>query len=87
MPIHWDGHELGFLLTASGCYSAVHFSLPKGWWKGFIHRQPVAAMSMAWATAGFILPLIVPPIRRRLGMPTNQYNAEHPDVVYPTYNV
>ena len=87
MTIHWDGHELGFLLTASGCYSAVHYSLPKGWYKGFIHRQPVAALCVAWATIGFALPLTVPPIRRRMGLPTNQYNAQHPMCVHPKYEL
>lgn len=86
MP-HWDGHELGFLLTFSGCASAVHYSLPKGWYRGFIHRQPVAALSLAWGITGMLMPLVIPPIRRRMGLPTNQYNATHPDCVFPKYEL
>ena len=85
MAIHWDGHEIGFLLTASGCYAAAHFSMPKGYLRAFIHKQPVLALSMGWATMAFALPFIVPPIRRRMGLPTNQYNADHPNCVYPKY--
>jgi hypothetical protein len=81
MPI--DGHEVGIGSTIVGALYLVHRTLPKGWVRGYIHRQPVAALASFWALLGFALPLTVPPIRRALKLPTNQYNAEHPNAVIP----
>jgi hypothetical protein len=83
--VHWDGHELAVVSTMGGAVLLVHRTLPANWVRGFIHRQPVAAMSCAWALIGATLPLVVPPLRRSLGLPTNQYDADHPGVVMPKY--
>jgi hypothetical protein len=29
--------------------------------------------------------VVVPPIRNKLGLPTNQYNAGRPGTIYPKY--
>jgi hypothetical protein len=63
----------------------VHRTLPQGWARSFIHRQPIAAMACGWALIGVTLPLVIPPIRRRLKLPTNQYNAENPMALTPNY--
>lgn len=84
MP-HVDGHELGILATITGMYSVTAGTLGKGWLKGFIHRQPVAAFSVAIGTVGVLMPIIIPPIRRKIGLPTNQYEAGHPGAIYPKY--
>jgi len=83
MPL--DGHEVAFGTSIAGAVALVHRTLPQGWVRSLIHRQPVIAMSCAWAAMGLTLPLVVPPIRRAIGFPTNQYNAEHPKVSFPKY--
>jgi hypothetical protein len=84
MP-HWDGHEVSFVTSIGGAFYLFHRTLPKGWMRGFIHRQPIAAMSVVWAITGMTLPLVVPPIRRALNLPTNQYDASHPNATFPKY--
>lgn len=84
--VHLDGHEVAVVSTMGGALAVLHRTMPAGWIRGFIHRQPVAAMSCAWALIGVTLPLVVPPIRRRLGMPTNQYEDGHVHtIVTPKY--
>ena len=85
MPI--DGHEVGIASTVLGAVYLTHRTLPKGWVKGFIHRQPVAALATAWALIGFSAPLLITPLRRALKLPTNQYDAEHPKVTFPKSKV
>lgn len=80
-----DGHEVGIVTTLGGAFYLIHRTLPANWHKGFIHRQPVAAMAVAWGIAGMTLPLVVPRLRRMAGLPTNQYDASHPKVAYPKY--
>jgi len=81
--VHIDGHELAIFGTVTGLYQVTNGVLGKGWVKSFIHRQPVAAFSVALACVGITLPIVIPPIRRKLGFPTNQYEAGFPGVVYP----
>ena len=83
--VKWDGHELAVLGTISGVYGVCQATLGPGWVKSFIHRQPVAAMSVFLAGVGIALPLVVVPIRRSLKMPTNQYDASREGVVFPKY--
>ena len=78
-----DGHELGILGTVTGLYGVAQGTLGKGWVRQFIHRQPVAAFSVALAGVGVLLPVVVVPIRRKLGFPTNQYDASFPGTVFP----
>jgi hypothetical protein len=80
-----DGHEVAFVSTIVGCAALIHRTMPAGWMRSFVHRQPVAAMATLWAVIGVSLPLVVPPIRRTLGLPTNQYDAYHPKVNFPKY--
>jgi len=79
-----DGHELGIVSMCTGLYGVTTGVLGKGWVKSFIHRQPVAAFSVAIAGIGIVMPIFIPPLRRKLGMPTNQYEGGLPGVVYPT---
>jgi len=81
--VHIDGHELGIFGMITGLYQVANGTLGKGWIKSFIHRQPVAAFSVGLTCAGLVLPLIVPPIRRKLGLPTNQYEAGKQGVMHP----
>mmetsp|Transcript_11888 Transcript_11888/g.22516 ORF Transcript_11888/g.22516 Transcript_11888/m.22516 type:complete len:87 (+) Transcript_11888:125-385(+) len=81
--VRWDGHELAVVGSATGFWAIANGCLGKGWVKSMIHRQPVVAMSLALATAGVAMPIFIPPIRRKLGLPTNQYEAGLPGVVYP----
>mmetsp|Transcript_6169 Transcript_6169/g.7816 ORF Transcript_6169/g.7816 Transcript_6169/m.7816 type:complete len:85 (-) Transcript_6169:48-302(-) len=83
--MHIDGHELGILGTITGLYGVTNGVLGKGWVKSFIHRQPVAAFSVALGCVGVMMPILIPPIRRKLGMPTNQYDSGRPGTVYPKY--
>eukprot|EP00541_Cyclophora_tenuis_P004817 CAMPEP_0116544312 /NCGR_PEP_ID=MMETSP0397-20121206/2046_1 /TAXON_ID=216820 /ORGANISM="Cyclophora tenuis, Strain ECT3854" /LENGTH=83 /DNA_ID=CAMNT_0004068507 /DNA_START=47 /DNA_END=298 /DNA_ORIENTATION=- len=80
-----DGHELAILGTLSGSYSVANSTLGPGWVKRFIHRQPVAAFSVALSVVGVAMPLLIVPVRRALKFPTNQYDASHPNVVFPKY--
>jgi hypothetical protein len=81
-----DGHELAVVSTMGGAILLIHRTLPKGWGRAFIHRQPVAAMACFWGLTGLALPLIVPPLRRAMKLPTNQYDAHHPNVTMPKYS-
>ena len=81
--VHIDGHELGIISMCTGLYGVTTGCLGKGWVKSFIHRQPVAAFSVAIGCIGVAMPIFIPPLRRKLGMPTNQYEAGLPGVVYP----
>jgi len=81
--VEWEGHELMMLGTATSLYQITQGALGKGWARSLVHRYPVPAMSIALAGVGLLLPIVVVPIRRRLGLPTNQYDATHPKVVYP----
>jgi hypothetical protein len=83
--VRWDGHEIGVLSTVAGCLGILHGSMPKGWAKSFIHRQPVAAMSCFLFGVGLMLPVTIVPLRRSLGFPTNQYDAEDPRAKFPTF--
>ena len=83
--VHIDGHELAIFGTATGLYGVTSGVLGKGWVKQFIHRQPVAAFSVALGCFGLLMPIVIPPIRRKLGMPNNQYGADLPGAVYPKY--
>mmetsp|Transcript_22336 Transcript_22336/g.62302 ORF Transcript_22336/g.62302 Transcript_22336/m.62302 type:complete len:89 (+) Transcript_22336:522-788(+) len=83
--VRWEGHEIGIISTLLGCGAIAHGSMPRGWVKSFIHRQPIAAMSIFLFSAGVLMPVTVVPIRRSLGLPTNQYESEHPKVAYPKY--
>jgi hypothetical protein len=81
-----DGHELAVVSTLVGCGTLMNRTLPKGWIRSFIHRQPVPALATFWAMIGITLPLVVPPIRRALNLPTHHYDAEHPKTVFPKYD-
>jgi len=81
---HLDGHEVGIVTTLAGFYTVTNGIFHKGWVKSMIHRQPVVAMSLFLGCVGISLPIIVVPIRRRLGFPTNQYDATFPGTVFPT---
>ena len=83
--VHFDGHEVGVVGSMGGAFYLIHRTLPKGWVRGFIHRQPVAALSVFWGVTGVVLPLVVPRLRRALKLPTNQYDATHPKAVVPKY--
>lgn len=84
--MHLDGHELAILGTLSGSYGVANATLGPGWVKRFVQVQPVAAFSIALGLAGIALPLVVVPVRRALKLPTNQYDASHPRVVFPKYD-
>mmetsp|Transcript_28249 Transcript_28249/g.43458 ORF Transcript_28249/g.43458 Transcript_28249/m.43458 type:complete len:86 (+) Transcript_28249:165-422(+) len=75
--VKFDGHELAVIGTATGVIGVVDGCFGRGWAKSFIHRQPIAAMSCALFGIGILLPLTVVPIRRRMGLPTNQYDGQY----------
>jgi hypothetical protein len=81
----WEGHELAILGSLSGFYSITNSTLGPGWMKSFIHRHPVAAFSVGLACLGVAMPMTIVPLRRMLKLPTNQYDAAHPNVVFPKY--
>lgn len=81
-----DGHELAMVTNIGGALLLLNRSLPKGWVRGFIHRQPVAAMAALWGLVGFTLPLVVPRMRYVVGLPTNQYFQGQQGCVGPKYN-
>jgi len=78
-----DGHELAIFGTVTGVYGVVNGVLGKNWVKTFIHRQPVAAFSVALGCTAVLMPVVIVPLRRTLGLPTNQYDAARPGTVYP----
>mmetsp|Transcript_28054 Transcript_28054/g.51135 ORF Transcript_28054/g.51135 Transcript_28054/m.51135 type:complete len:87 (+) Transcript_28054:161-421(+) len=83
--VHVDGHEIAMLSTISGAIGVTHGIYGKGWFKSFIHRQPIIAFSVTLAGVGVMLPLVVVPLRRKLGFPTNQYDAHEVGVVWPKF--
>jgi hypothetical protein len=85
-PIHWDGHEISAFTTFATSAWLANRCMYDGWWKSLIHRQPAMAAAIAFAGVGMVGPLIVPRIRRQMGLPTNQYDAHNPDMVLPNYD-
>ena len=83
--VHLDGHELAILGTISGAWGVCNATLGKGWFRKFVNTQPVPAMSVCLGLAGIAMPLFVVPIRRSIGLPTNQYDATHPKVKFPKF--
>ena len=83
--VHIDGHELGIIATVTGLYGVTNGVLGKGWVKQFIHRQPVAVFSVAIACFGLAMPVVITPIRRKFGLPTNQYEGNRPGTIFPNY--
>jgi hypothetical protein len=82
-----DGHELAMVSNVGGALLLVNRSLPKGWVKGFIHRQPVAAMASLLVLVGFSLPIVVPRLRYMAGLPTNNYFPPgQPGSIGPRYS-
>lgn len=83
--VTYDGHEIGVLTGLVGMAMLVDRTMPKGWVRSFIHRQPVAALSTFGALIGIAIPVFIPPIRRALKLPTDQYDSSHPKTVFPKY--
>ena len=85
MPIfgHIDGHEIAMLSTIGGAVGVTHGIYGAGWFKSLIHRQPIIAFSVTIAAIGVCMPLVIVPLRRKLGLPTNQYDHMHPKTVWP----
>ena len=81
--VHIDGHELAMLSTITGAIGVTHGIYGKGWYKSLIHRQPIIAFSMALGAVGLTMPLVIVPLRRALGMPTNQYDHSREGTVFP----
>ena len=81
--VHLDGHELAVVSTIAGALSVTNGIHGKGWFKSLIHRQPILAFSMTLGVVGISLPLVIVPIRKRLGLPTNQYDHSAPGTVFP----
>ncbi|KAL7546882.1 hypothetical protein ACHAWF_010206 [Thalassiosira exigua] len=81
--VHFDGHELGMITTIAGALGVTHGCYGKGWFKSFVHRQPIIAFSVTLAGIGVCMPLVIVPLRRKLGLPTNQYEFDHPQTVFP----
>mmetsp|Transcript_24921 Transcript_24921/g.35711 ORF Transcript_24921/g.35711 Transcript_24921/m.35711 type:complete len:87 (+) Transcript_24921:117-377(+) len=81
--VKWEGSELMILGTITSLYQIANGGLGKGWAKGFVHRYPIPAMSIALGCVSVLLPIVVVPIRRKMGLPTNQYDAFHPKTVFP----
>lgn len=81
--VHIDGHELAMLATIGGAVQVTHGIYGKGWFRSFVHRQPIVAFGVSLAAVGVLMPIVIVPIRRRLGMPTNQYDHHDPKVVFP----
>ena len=81
--VHIDGHEIAMLSTISGAIGVTHGIYGKGWFKSLIHRQPIIAFSVAIGGLGVCMPLVIVPLRRSLGMPTNQYDHAREGTVFP----
>jgi len=81
--VHIDGHEFAMLSTLTGALGITQGIYGKGWFRSIIHRQPIIAFSLAIGAAGILMPVTIVPIRRLLGLPTNQYDATRPGTVFP----
>ncbi|KAL3772894.1 hypothetical protein ACHAWO_009647 [Cyclotella atomus] len=81
--VHLDGHEIAIISTVTGALGVTQGIYGKGWYKSMIHRQPILAFSMALGVVGMTMPLVIVPIRRKLGLPTNQYDHSLPGTVFP----
>eukprot|EP00520_Triparma_pacifica_P005052 CAMPEP_0118639664 /NCGR_PEP_ID=MMETSP0785-20121206/4341_1 /TAXON_ID=91992 /ORGANISM="Bolidomonas pacifica, Strain CCMP 1866" /LENGTH=83 /DNA_ID=CAMNT_0006531001 /DNA_START=18 /DNA_END=266 /DNA_ORIENTATION=- len=70
-----DGH-VGLVLGGAATYFAtINATMPKGWVRTFIHREPMVAGGIALAGIGMLMPLTIVPIRRALGFPTDNYDG------------
>ena len=74
----FDGHEMSFVSFFLGGVVLIDRTLPNGWSRHFIHRHPVPALASAWGLIGLGTILVVPRLRRALGLSTDNYNLEAP---------
>jgi|TARA_B110000971_G_C19786648_1_gene397844 hypothetical protein len=87
MPEIMDGHAFAVFGSAAAYMLTANAVLKKGWVRRLAHQEPIVFGSCMLVGAAMLLPLTVIPIRRGLGMPTNQYDAfDHLNVVYPDYS-
>ena len=81
--VHLDGHELAIVSTITGAWGITQGIYGKGWFKSFIHRQPIIAFSVTLGLMGISMPLVIVPLRRALGLPTNQYDHGREGTIFP----
>ena len=79
----FDGHVALVFGGAATYLATINSVLPKGWLRRFAHQEPVVFGGVALGCIAVAMPLTVVPIRRKLGMPTNNYEPDHPGTVYP----
>ncbi|GMH65531.1 hypothetical protein TrLO_g8854 [Triparma laevis f. longispina] len=78
-----DGH-VGLVLGGAATYLAtINSVMPKGWLRRFAHQEPVVFGGIALGCVAVAMPLSIIPVRRALGMPTNNYEPQHPGTKYP----
>mmetsp|Transcript_2134 Transcript_2134/g.3309 ORF Transcript_2134/g.3309 Transcript_2134/m.3309 type:complete len:91 (+) Transcript_2134:87-359(+) len=69
------------LVALSSLLTTVNFlwaTQPKGWLIRFMDREPIVFFSCVIGGFGLSLPVIVPPIRKSLGLSTSQYDGFTP---------
>jgi hypothetical protein len=79
-----DGHMV-LVVGGGATYAAtVHGVMRKGWFKQFCNIQPVVAGSLLLFTTALLLPITVPPLRRKFGMATEQWDAYEHNTTWTT---
>eukprot|EP00615_Pteridomonas_danica_P001896 CAMPEP_0114366864 /NCGR_PEP_ID=MMETSP0101-20121206/29628_1 /TAXON_ID=38822 ORGANISM="Pteridomonas danica, Strain PT" /NCGR_SAMPLE_ID=MMETSP0101 /ASSEMBLY_ACC=CAM_ASM_000211 /LENGTH=103 /DNA_ID=CAMNT_0001516203 /DNA_START=21 /DNA_END=332 /DNA_ORIENTATION=- len=71
-----DPHAFAVISSTLGLVSVVHVCQPKGWFKQFVDDEPVVAFSCFLGLLGFLLPVVVVPMRRNMGLDTSQYDGK-----------
>jgi len=80
-----DGHVALVLGSLASFAQVTRSCMGKGWFKQLIQKEPIVAGSMVLGVFSICMPLVIVPIRRELGYPTNQYDRFHPAAVGPVY--
>ena len=79
----FDGH-VGLVLGGAATYLAtINSVLPKGWLRRFANQEPIVFGGVVLGCVAVAMPLTIIPVRRGLGMPTNNYEPTHSGTVFP----
>ncbi|KAJ8606919.1 hypothetical protein CTAYLR_008627 [Chrysophaeum taylorii] len=73
------GHALVALTSTLTMVQWLFTTQPKGWVMKFADREPIVFFSCLLGAVGMGMPLVVPPIRRRLGYSTSQIDGYQDD--------
>ena len=78
-----DGHVALVFGGAATYVAGIHGVMNRGWGRQFINTHPILAVSCGLFFVAVSMPPLIVPMRRSMGMPTNQWEAHHENCSWP----